>query len=242
MRRRGYFKHFNDASQGESIGSLLHEKRYFAVCVFWAILERCNQKGSGQITESWSYFERVLNVSRPKLNRTLAELRLKLDCISFESQSDFIQISVSNYAEYQENRGKKKSKTDGKNQERKRPIKDNRLKIKDILPIIPQPDPKAVVDLWNGECGPFPKVLVLNDQRRKAISNLPTKHFSALQDFSTLFAKAKASPFLTGKNDRGWRADFDFVIRRWAKILEGAYAHGDKEKITAQGEIGLFTR
>jgi hypothetical protein len=35
----------------------------------------------------------------------------------------------------------------------------------------------------------------------------------------------KASPFLTGDNDRRWRADFDFVLRpaKLAKIREGGY-------------------
>lgn len=40
------------------------------------------------------------------------------------------------------------------------------------------------------------------------------------------FAMIAATPFLTGQNDRGWRADFDWAIRSEttiAKVREGAY-------------------
>jgi uncharacterized protein YdaU (DUF1376 family) len=43
--------------------------------------------------------------------------------------------------------------------------------------------------------------------------------------------KVAASEFLTGKNDRGWRADFDFVLQEksFTKLMEGGY---DRKKST----------
>ena len=39
------------------------------------------------------------------------------------------------------------------------------------------------------------------------------------------FQKAASTPFLTGQNERGWRANFDFIIKpdNMQKILEEAY-------------------
>lgn len=41
--------------------------------------------------------------------------------------------------------------------------------------------------------------------------------------------------FLTGKNNRKWRADFDFIVTsKFTKIMEGAY---DNTKKTANQQI-----
>lgn len=45
--------------------------------------------------------------------------------------------------------------------------------------------------------------------------------------WQTYFSRIRASPFLCGDNDRGWKASIDFAIRSEdmvAKILEGQYS------------------
>lgn len=52
-------------------------------------------------------------------------------------------------------------------------------------------------------------------------------------------ARARASPFLAGDNDRGWRADLDFFLRpdSAAKILEGKYDdHKRRSTIVGPGQ------
>lgn len=55
-------------------------------------------------------------------------------------------------------------------------------------------------------------------------------------DYETLqqvFDKAEASSFMRGDNNRGWRADFDWIFNNstnWLKILEGKY--DDRTPIT----------
>jgi hypothetical protein len=46
-----------------------------------------------------------------------------------------------------------------------------------------------------------------------------------LDGFRGALAKARASPFLTGDNDRGWRADLDFLLqaKSFNKLMEGGY-------------------
>jgi uncharacterized protein YoaH (UPF0181 family) len=51
------------------------------------------------------------------------------------------------------------------------------------------------------------------------------KDAGGLDGFRDALAKARASPFLTGENDRGWRADLDFLLqaRSFNKLMEGGY-------------------
>jgi hypothetical protein len=46
-----------------------------------------------------------------------------------------------------------------------------------------------------------------------------------LDGWSNVLSKVEASQFLRGENDRGWRADFDFVLSEanFTKITEGKY-------------------
>lgn len=63
----------------------------------------------------------------------------------------------------------------------------------------------------------------LTEKRRAAI--LRFERELRRERFETVCAKANASPFCTGQNDRGWKADFDFLIRpdKATNILEGRY-------------------
>jgi predicted phage replisome organizer len=79
------------------------------------------------------------------------------------------------------------------------------------------------VDTYNTQCFNLSTVLKVTDKRKKAIANfLKQLNF---EDFESACIKANNNPFLTGKNDRGWKADFDFIIKpdNAAKIIEGRY-------------------
>lgn len=85
-------------------------------------------------------------------------------------------------------------------------------------------DYAAVVDSYNTICGGrLPKVTKLTDKRKRSIKNCLAQ-FTA-EDLSKAFKAAVNTPFLTGKNDRCWTANFDFIIKpdNIVKILEGAY-------------------
>lgn len=82
-----------------------------------------------------------------------------------------------------------------------------------------------IVDGWNDlatRCG-LAKVAKLTDARkRKAAAQ--AKRYS-VADWLTAFSGIERSAFLRGTNDRGWRADFDFILSdsSFVKILEGKY-------------------
>lgn len=79
--------------------------------------------------------------------------------------------------------------------------------------------------MWNEACkeNSLQRCLKMNpDRQRKCDALMQSYTPDDIQKALSLLSK---SPFLMGKNDRGWQADFEFFIRpnSIAKILEGKY-------------------
>ena len=266
-RRRGWLKHSNDASRGESLAALAREKQYLSICLFWLFMELANsQDDDGEGDVRLDYLCTLYNIKRKSLVRSLdiltefimdfeyklvgqneLQTSYKPVCNQFSTRQNKLQtgfgkstngfvirFKFANYLKYQGSGSKKPQKPTRKIKDIKDKIKNNKKSNEKNL------DSKKVFELWNSTCSPLPKMLVLNDQRRRAIQVLSNNHSFQLPEFKALFEKAKASDFLAGKNDRGWRADFDFVLRRWAKILEGAYDFGNVKKMDSTKEKDLF--
>lgn len=85
------------------------------------------------------------------------------------------------------------------------------------------PDYEAVVKMYHDICKSFPKVMKLTDKRKKAIK-ARLKNYT-LDDIKKVFEIAEQSEFLKGNNDRGWKADFDFLMTesKMIGVLEGKY-------------------
>lgn len=76
---------------------------------------------------------------------------------------------------------------------------------------------------YNNRCTNLPKMKILTDKRKDNIRNF-NKTFT-LEQFKEICDIANEAPFLIGDNDRGWKADFDFILRvdKATSILEGKY-------------------
>jgi len=79
-------------------------------------------------------------------------------------------------------------------------------------------------DIWNEHCGSLSKIRGLKG-RRGTMAKARWKENNDSNYWVEIVEKMAASPFLTGDNDRGWKADFDFFIRpdTQDKVLEGKY-------------------
>lgn len=113
---------------------------------------------------------------------------------------------------------------------------------KDQHPLPPkggqQPVPYArIVELYHAVCTSYPTLRAIEGNREKQIA-ARWKKYKTIDAFRELFERAEASDFLKGDNDRGWTADFDWLIRptNMSKVLEGKYdndrlkggqSHGD---------------
>ena len=82
---------------------------------------------------------------------------------------------------------------------------------------------QQIADMYNDTCVSFPRLTTLSDTRKKAIRARLNTY--TIDDFALMFAKAEASSFLKGGNDRNWSATFDWMIKdsNMAKILDGNY-------------------
>ena len=100
-----------------------------------------------------------------------------------------------------------------------------------------KPFQNQVVQVWNifAEKYGLSVVKIVSTKRKSAVTaRMRDKDF----DFLSILREIAQSDFLKGTNDRGWKADFDFVFlsaNNFIKILEGKYrnngsAHGSKHK------------
>lgn len=89
--------------------------------------------------------------------------------------------------------------------------------------------PAEVVEAWNIVAAKhgLPMVKKLTPARKRALNARLRQH--TIQDFSEAIAAIGRSPFLHGENNRGWRADFDFLLQptSFTRLIEGTYDSAD---------------
>ena len=111
------------------------------------------------------------------------------------------------------------------------------IKTKKIRSTKPKAPVTDIYDAYNEVLGDkLPKALILTDARKRDIAArwnelLNTEHkgklrYSGIEDglhwWKRLFAKVTLCPHWMGENDRGWRADLDWIINKknFDKVLE----------------------
>ncbi len=84
---------------------------------------------------------------------------------------------------------------------------------------------QSVHDLYNQICVSFPHLDKLSFFQKRAIKARLKNGYTA-EDFKKLFKNAEDSAFLKGSGASGWRASFDWLLRRenMVKVLAGSYA------------------
>lgn len=84
-----------------------------------------------------------------------------------------------------------------------------------------------IKDIYNQFCTNLPQVQKITDKREKAIDKF-LKEFTEEQ-FKEICILANSTNFLIGKNAKGWKADFDFLMRtdKATSILEGKYSNNE---------------
>jgi hypothetical protein len=96
----------------------------------------------------------------------------------------------------------------------------------------------TLVNVYNTNCTSLPQVQKLTDKRKKAIDKF--LHEFSLEEFETVCKRANVSSFLKGENNRGWKADFDFLLRtdKATAILEGQYlTEREKKEVDNKKEL-----
>lgn len=115
-------------------------------------------------------------------------------------------------------------------------INNNKSKKKSESGEAAAPFPSVIVNLYHQLCPSLPKIVKLTDGRATAIRARLNDY--KLEQITTAFKMAEDSDFLKGVNDRGWHANFDWIMSpgNMAKILEGNYKN-KRGHVTAERNI-----
>lgn len=117
----------------------------------------------------------------------------------------------------------------------RRVVAPNKNRIEDNKNIKEKEEKRnRIVETYKSICTNLPQIKKLTDKRKKSVDNF-IKEFTEEQ-FIEICNIANNSEFLTGNNDRGWKADFDFLMRtdKAIAVLEGKYGSGT---LTAEEEF-----
>ena len=84
---------------------------------------------------------------------------------------------------------------------------------------------EEILHLYSKILPKFPKVVRLTSRRKASMRQRWANDLTTLKDWHMYFLDVANKPFLAGKNDRKWKADFDFLLREdtIAKMQEGKY-------------------
>ncbi len=106
---------------------------------------------------------------------------------------------------------------------------------------LPSPSPipyQSFLDHYNESCTSLPRAIKVNDKRKGLIKAVVGEYGE--EAVKEVLSKVEEYPFLTGENDRGWKADFEWLMNRnnLLKVMEGRYER--KPKKLKEGDDGYY--
>lgn len=177
------------------------------------------------------YFADFCNCSESKVTKAIKKLQElnMIEVISFDGRHRKIRVVKST------RQSSKKYEADSQ-KVRANNISNNKTNNKSISKDIDNKEVEWFLKNYHETCVSLPRVMKLSDKRRKAILKILNK-FSK-DDILDCFDRIEESDFLIGNNDRGWKADIDFILRedKFINILEGKYG-GKKKRSTTHDRI-----
>ncbi|CEP94657.1 phage protein [[Clostridium] sordellii] len=86
-----------------------------------------------------------------------------------------------------------------------------------------------IAERFNSTCNRLPKVIKITDKRKKSIDSR-IKEYNQ-ETIYKVFDTVANNKFLNGDNDRGWKADFDWIVNpnNFIKVLEGKYNNQEQQ-------------
>jgi len=159
------------------------------------VLTELGTEFEGQLKVRWKLVGTELELEIPKLRKRLAKLKSKVPPKFLQSSSK-VPIHIEGEGEGEKDRTK--------------PAKLA---------------PAGLFSLWNETAnGSLPKARELTSKRARAAMARIREHGDPAY-WRQVIAAINASNFCCGKNDRGWTADFDWLLRpgTCVSVLEGKY-------------------
>ena len=139
-----------------------------------------------------------------------------------------------------DDRGNPRSTIREKIEDRREKIEDNSSHSAEPSACVSSGIVSQIVDIYKEIAeGHFIQLRALTDKRKKAVKQFveflreqtkATEDDALLSEARSYFLRASSCDFLCGKNDSGWRADFDFLTNKNKAVfvLEGRYDNKDE--------------
>ena len=95
-----------------------------------------------------------------------------------------------------------------------------------VVQLNPEPVLDQALELWNemAKANGLSIAQSMSETRKKSL-RLRLREAEGIEGWKIALNKVTASPHLLGKNDRKWRADFDFMLQQksFTRLMEDAY-------------------
>jgi len=91
---------------------------------------------------------------------------------------------------------------------------------------------REITENYKIHCPNMPVIKILTDQRKKTINARLKEH--SMEIINQVLEIAGRSDFLNGKNDKKWKANFDWIMKplNFVKIMEGNYNNNKQHDLS----------
>lgn len=202
-RNPPWIKLATDTFQNYDFGRLQDASKLLAICI-WTLAARSEVGESGSIPNDLDWIKSQCGLGSEITKKNMQELIDK----------GFMFLDSNALADCKQNaclEGEGEAEAEG---EKKGSVVVASRKKKEI-------DYQSIMDLWNTntEGTPFPSLVAMTDKRKKLIK----ANIDDTPDWASMLVPVinhiSGIEFFTGKNDRGWKASFDYLLQK-GKLVE----------------------
>jgi hypothetical protein len=223
--KKNYFRHNFNAHEDPKIVRLMNKHGLAGYAMFFILIEIYARQCENEFKESITINKRTLRQSWRKVGPTcdqgLADLQAML-LLRYTSDEQSYNIEIPNIVKYL---GKYESKLppNTPNKRKEKESKRKESKVNEESPALID----FVVEEWNTMAGKnyLSTIQKLTPSRKKAFKSV-ADIITSKEEWIRIINQIPRDGFRTGKNDRGWKADFDYMLREKVatKLLEESYA------------------
>jgi len=179
--------------------------------------------GRKELSEELGITERAVRTALNHLKTT--------NEVTIKTTNKFSVVTIVNWEKYQcsdsevTNKTTNKRPTSDQQVTNERPTTDHIKEYKEIKNIRIEEEKKeeSILDLYNSVCYLLKPCSILTKTRLEKVKSLLEKFTP--DEIKSVFEKANKSDFILGKNDRGWKATFDWLIDidNFVKVKDGNF-------------------
>jgi hypothetical protein len=235
-----WIKHYHNASSSIKLQNLVERLGVEGYGRYWLLLELLCEKYEGDELVIDVHFKEIstkIQINWAKKLEDFLRILEEFSLISFEISGKIYKIEAPILWKLKQKdfkRERQQSVADAPKPPLREKSKEKRVKRKDNTPLPPKGGElplEVYVDVWNiaAKNSWLPRVEKLTEKRRKLL-RAAVKEMPEFQHWADSLQELMLSDFHSGKNDRGWKADFDWFVQPTKHNYLKFYEQSQKEK------------